>query len=239
MLAAKLHFHAFYLLDDSTTADYNTRIATLYATASSLITLTISLDSPPTNFLSACPFSCYQAFVCAAFCILRIATNAFFQPLVATSTDASTANNKESATGLLEVAVSALRKMSVANNDLPARLGDVIGFLCTLPDPAVIGGRTADDLRLRQTRNRLSMSVVYDCLWTWRRHFRAGDEAGGCGGGGGGGGGGGAGGGAGGAGCSATRPSTTTGQAVRCMALQVLFRRELTSTSHTANPART
>lgn len=164
LFTAKLHFYAFYLLDDSTTADYNTRIATLYATASSLINLTTALDCPPINLLSYCPLSCYQAFVCAAFCILKIATNNFFRTLLPET---------DNRTRLLETSVTVLRKMSIANNDLPARLGDVIGFLCSLPDLSDIGGRTADDLRLRQTRNRLSMSVVYDCLWTWRRHFRA------------------------------------------------------------------
>lgn len=77
-----------------------------------------------------------------------------------------------SGTKLLEAAIAALRKVSVANNDLPARLGDVIGFFCALPDPTVIGGATIDDLRLKQVKSRLSMSVVYDCLWTWRKHFQ-------------------------------------------------------------------
>jgi transcriptional regulatory protein LEU3 len=73
---------------------------------------------------------------------------------------------------LLESTIVALRKISVVNNDLPARLGDVIGFFCTLPDPSVIGGAIADDLRLNQVKNRLSMSVVYDSLWIWRKHFQ-------------------------------------------------------------------
>ncbi|PNP39203.1 hypothetical protein TGAMA5MH_08880 [Trichoderma gamsii] len=62
--------------------------------------------------------------------------------------------------------------MSVANNDLPGRLSDVIGFFCTLTDPRVISGDSIDDLRLR-VRNRLSMSIVYDSLWEWRKHFQS------------------------------------------------------------------
>jgi transcriptional regulatory protein LEU3 len=77
---------------------------------------------------------------------------------------------------LLESTIVALRKISVVNNDLPARLGDVIGFFCTLPDPSVIGGAAANDLRLNQVRNRLSMSVVYDSLWIWRKHFQIEDS---------------------------------------------------------------
>lgn len=161
--AAKLHLHAFCLLDDAASTDFTLRIAALYTTASALINVTLALDTPPTNFLAYAPFSCYQSFICAAFCILKIATNAFFQTLV----------NAKAGMGLLEAAIVALRKMSVVNNDLPARLSDVLAFLCALPDPGTVGGQTLDDVRLRQTRNRLSMSVVYDCLWTWRRQFKA------------------------------------------------------------------
>jgi hypothetical protein len=51
-------------------------------------------------------------------------------------------------TRILEAAIAALRKISVVNNDLPARIGDVIGFFCALPDTTVVGGVTIGDLRL-------------------------------------------------------------------------------------------
>lgn len=161
--SARLHLHAFYLLEDATSPEYTSRVATLYSTASSLINMTLAHDSLPMHFLAYSPFSCYQSFICAAFCILRIATNVFFQAIVDT----------EAGNRLLEGAIVALRETSLVNNDLPARLGDVLAFLCALPDPSIIGGQTVNDMPLRQTRNRLSMSVVYDCLWTWRRQFRA------------------------------------------------------------------
>jgi hypothetical protein len=162
VVAAKLHLQAFYLLDESTTTNYNARIVTLYNTASTLITSTVALDALPIGFLNYCPFSSYQSLLCAAFCILKIAHNTFFQTMI----------DQKAGMRLLEHIVAGLRKISVVNNDLPARLGDVIVFFCTLTDPSVVGGRTVEDLRLQQTRNRLSMSVVYDCLWTWRKHFR-------------------------------------------------------------------
>jgi len=123
---------------------------------------TLTHDALPIGFLNYCPFSCYQSIICAAFCILKIAHNAFFETII----------DQKAGIRLLEHIVVGLRKMSVVNNDLPARLGDVIVFFCALTDPSVVGGKTVEDLRLRQTRNRLSMSVVYDCLWTWRKQFR-------------------------------------------------------------------
>jgi hypothetical protein len=68
--------------------------------------------------------------------------NGFFAHLV---------NGKE-ARCLLDDAVIALRRMSVGNNDLPARLGDAIAFFCALPDPFIMGGGSINDLRLRRER---------------------------------------------------------------------------------------
>ncbi|KAK2774492.1 zn 2cys6 transcriptional activator [Colletotrichum kahawae] len=99
--------------------------------------------------------------------VLRIASNGHFRSLV----DATEGLK------LVEASIAALRKMSVVNNDLPARLGDVIGFFCALPDPTQIGGATIEDIQLQQVRNRLSVSVVHDCLVTWRKHFMAETES--------------------------------------------------------------
>ncbi|XPS72432.1 hypothetical protein M3J09_004597 [Ascochyta lentis] len=162
LAAARLHLHAFYLFDDATTRDYHDRIVSLYLTASSLIELSLEFDARDGGFFHHCPFSCYQVFVCAAFVVLKILMNGFFRGML----------DVDSGTKLLETAIAALRKMSVVNNDLPARLGDVISYFCAAPDPTVVGGVTIDDLRLRQVQSRMSMSVVYDCLWTWRKHFQ-------------------------------------------------------------------
>jgi transcriptional regulatory protein LEU3 len=164
--AARLHLQAFYLLDDGFSEGYSDRVLTLYQTACSIIELCQDINSSGTAnvdaFFHFCPFFCYQVFVCAAFVVLKIVTNGFFRTLV----------DSDAGRRLLDSAIVHLRTISVVNNDLPARLGDVIGFFCTLPDQGAIGGATIGDLRLREVKNRLSMSVVYDSLWIWRKHFR-------------------------------------------------------------------
>lgn len=161
--AARLHLHAFYLFDHASSEGYEERICALYVTASSLIDSSRMLDERQVQFFDYCPFFCYQIFVCASMIVLRIASNGHFRSLV----DATEGMK------LVEASIAALRKMSVVNNDLPARLGDVIGFFCALPDPTKIGGTTVEDIQLKQVRNRLSVSVVHDCLATWRKHFMA------------------------------------------------------------------
>lgn len=140
---------------------YKDRIVALFSTAYSLLQLGQQLDARPQGFFDYCPFFCYQTYVNAAFALLKILTNGFFNSII----------NAKAGKQCLESSVTGLRKMSVANNDLPARLGDIISFFCALPDPAIVGGVTLADLQLKQVRNRLSMSVVYDCLWIWRRYF--------------------------------------------------------------------
>ena len=140
---------------------YKDRIITLYHTAYSLIELSLELDRSDTRFFEFSPFFCYQVFVSATFIVLKILVNGFFGPLL----------DRASGMKLLDASIIALRKLSVVNNDLPARLGDVVGFFCALPDPTVIGGSTVHDLKLRHVQNRLSVSVVYDSLWVWRKHF--------------------------------------------------------------------
>ncbi len=61
--------------------------------------------------------------------------------------------------------------MSVANNDLPGRLGDVLAYLYTHPDPSITGGSGLNGLQLK-VKSRMSMSIVYDLLWRWREQFR-------------------------------------------------------------------
>lgn len=118
------------------------------------------MDGEESGFFHYCPFFCCQVFVSAAFIILKVMMNGYFEKLL----------DVEAGKRLLDAAISSIRKMSVANNDLPGRLSDVIGFFCVFPDPRVISGGCVDDLRLR-VRNRLSMSIVYDSLWEWRKQF--------------------------------------------------------------------
>ncbi|EHK20948.1 uncharacterized protein TRIVIDRAFT_133240, partial [Trichoderma virens Gv29-8] len=158
LAAARLHLHSFYLFDESNVDGYSDRIVVLYQTAYSLIEQCLEMDNQESGFFLYCPFFCYQVFVSAAFIILKVMMNGYFEKLL----------DVEAGKRLLDAAISSLRKMSVANNDLPGRLSDVIGFFCTLPDPRVISGDSIDDLRLR-VRNRLSMSIVYDSLWEWRK----------------------------------------------------------------------
>ncbi|KAF5632240.1 methylisocitrate lyase [Fusarium tjaetaba] len=127
LMAARLHLQAFYLFDNPAVEGYKNRIVALFSTAYNLVDLSQRLNNQAQGFFDYCPFFCYQTYVNAAFVLLRILTNGFFNTIV----DAKAGKQ------LLESSITGLRQMSVVNNDLPARLGDIIGFFCALPDPAV------------------------------------------------------------------------------------------------------
>ena len=120
-----------------------------------------NLDKRGSEFLLYCPFYCYEAFLCAALIVLKILKNDYFVDFV--DTDFGRRH--------IDFSVSALRKLSVANNDLSGRLSDVLAYLWTHIDPSIAGGRGPDGLQLK-VKSRMSMSVVYDLLWRWREQFR-------------------------------------------------------------------
>ncbi|KAL4939953.1 hypothetical protein BDV06DRAFT_213894 [Aspergillus oleicola] len=165
--AAHLHLHSFYLLDDPSTDGYTDRIAILYQTASAFVSQTLDMDSQDGRLLHYWPFFCYQAFVAASCTLLKIIKNGSFDSIVDVRTGRA----------LLNSAILALREMSFINNDLPARLSDVLAFLYSLPANTAGQRDTTPSLRLR-VRNRFSMSVVYDLLWEWRKHFSSHPELG-------------------------------------------------------------
>lgn len=162
--SARLHLQSFYLLDDPASIDFTDRIVQLYNTAYLHIKCSEQFGNSINKFsFEHCPFFGCQSYICAAFTVLKILKNEYFAKII----------DEAAGTKLLESAILALRTMSVVNNDLPARLGEVIGFFCTVPDAKIIGGDKMEDIVLSEVKNRLSMSVVYDSLWIWRKQFQS------------------------------------------------------------------
>ena len=134
----------------------------MYLTAKGLIEHTLDIDRKDQIFLHHCPFYAYQSFVCASFVLLKVLRSEHFGTLVEVDSGRRTFNSS----------ISALRKMSVSNNDLPGRLSDVLAYLWNHPNPQVVCGSGIDGLELK-IQSRMSMSIVYDSLWLWRNEFVA------------------------------------------------------------------
>lgn len=79
--------------------------------------------------------------------------------------------------GLFNFSIAAVRKISVSNNDLPGRLAEVLAQLKARGNRRGISSNKNDWKCLElKVRSRMSMSVVFDSLWEWRRGFEV-DES--------------------------------------------------------------
>lgn len=160
ILSARLHLHAFYLLDDPSSPGYVERIIMLYNSASRLTRHTIDADNQSDAILAYCPFFLYQSIVCASLILAKVLKSDYFSLII----------DIDGGTKLFNASLNAIRKISVANNDLPGRLVDVLAFLWTQADSHVLCDDGIEGLRLK-VRSRRSVSVVYDSLWRWRDQF--------------------------------------------------------------------
>lgn len=160
LYAARTHLHAFTLFDEADSPGFEDRIIKLYESAYSQIEHVLECDQQGRRVFETYPFYSYQQFVAAPFILLKILSNSHFKRLL----------DEAAGRKVLNSSISALRRSSVANNDLPGRLSDVLAYFVTLSNPEAFGGTTPSDLSL-SVRTRLSHSIVYDSLWIWRRNF--------------------------------------------------------------------
>ncbi|KAF3189905.1 hypothetical protein TWF106_007113 [Orbilia oligospora] len=186
LLCARLHLRSFYLFESPTTSSASTnRVINLYSAAESLVTHILKIEDAVVDY---CPVYVYQMFTCAAFMMLKVLRSSYFNRYL----------DVESGIKGFNAALGLLRNMSIADNDLPARMADVLTQLweCGSLGPGSATGGSVDgsvisgamstvskeeggeggetlhsgwDLRIR---SRMSQSVVYDSLWKWREQFR-------------------------------------------------------------------
>ncbi|KAK6503853.1 hypothetical protein TWF481_008858 [Arthrobotrys musiformis] len=186
LLCARLHLRSFYLFESPTLSSASTnRIINLYSAAESLVTHILKIEDSVVDY---CPVYVYQMFTCAAFMMLKVLRSSYFNRYL----------DVESGIKGFNAALGGLRNISIADNDLPARMADVLTQLweCGSLGPGSATGGSVDgsvisgamstvskeevgeggetlhsgwDLRIR---SRMSQSVVYDSLWKWREQFR-------------------------------------------------------------------
>ncbi|ORY05917.1 hypothetical protein BCR34DRAFT_604371 [Clohesyomyces aquaticus] len=159
--AARLHLQSFALFDEPSSDSYINRILSLYYMAASLIQQTLDADRASSSMIRCCPFFVYQTFVSASFIVLKVLKNNYFSSFI----------DIQSGRTLFHASITAIRRMSLECNDLPARLGDVLGYLWSDATPNLVSRPGKGGLQL-QIRSRMSMSVVYDSLWRWREQVR-------------------------------------------------------------------
>ena len=130
----------------------------------------VSLNSSYTHGLSmACGTNyIFHMMLAAGFSLLKLMHNFLSQ------VEADTRGASE----LLTRTLWALRSMSVIENDLAERLSEVLtqvwksGRVRAEPSHHTVGDTSYDDSLQLRVRCRMSVSLVFDSVWRWRKNFK-------------------------------------------------------------------
>ncbi|CZR50346.1 uncharacterized protein PAC_00218 [Phialocephala subalpina] len=157
-MCAKLHLHLFALFDCPTTPDYVDNLKMLHEVCEALL-YRVSMSE---KFMKYCPKYVFWMTLAAAFTICKLLSSTFADYL-----DVVTSKQ------LFNTAVSAIRQMSVSNNDLAGRLAEVLVQLRARATQTKSPGSSNNGWQSLgiKVRSRMSVSITYDSLWEWRNGF--------------------------------------------------------------------
>lgn len=167
-----LHLHLSAFFDNPTTKDYRQGLSALYSATTSFLEAALGLETALASIISYSSNYIYQMTLAAGFSLFKIC-NSFFSVYI----------DMEYTKSLFNRTIWAIRSMSISNNDLPQRLAEVLAQMWRMGGAASSSRRDAvantsvpsendDSLRL-MVRCRMSMSLVFDSVWRWRRDAQA------------------------------------------------------------------
>ena len=154
---SRLQLRTFHLYNNLVMSDLQS-LNELYQAACSVIESMNRLDVC-LNLTSYCTSYLGRMTMLAAFTLLKLSKSSFARFF-----------NKGNLKISYFSAISLTQRISVQNNDLPAKTAQVLTQLWTSKALSSEEGGSEVSLALR-IRTRLSMSLVHDCLWWWREEF--------------------------------------------------------------------
>lgn len=162
--AAGLHFRLSAFFDSPESQDYRSHIASLWQSTTSFLERVFDLDTDG-GLLPHSSNYILQMIIAAGFTLLKL-LNSFFADSV------KLAYGRD----LFLKTIKAIRTISVATNDLPSRLAEVLAQLWKSGGSGLRAGHgqgisLENSLQLK-VRCRMSMSLVYDSVWRWREEFQ-------------------------------------------------------------------
>ena len=166
--AAALHLRLFVFFEPSCSTNYLVDLTELYLAAIKFLDCVFNLSDKDyaikyaTNYIM-------QMLLAAGYTLYRL-LNSFFASLV----------SGDDGKDYFRRAIRTIREMSLAHNDLPMRLAEVLAQLwrAKVSVSAIRTGEAAsssdiDSSLQLKVRCRMSMSLVYDSVWRWREIFKS------------------------------------------------------------------
>lgn len=164
--AAGLHFRLSAFFDSPDSPDYQSHLFSLWQSTSSFLECVFDLNNTAGGLLPHASNYILQMIVAAGFALLKL-LNSFFADKI------KLAYGRE----LFLRTIQAIRTISVATNDLPSRLAEVLAQMWKSGGSGLRKGygqsEWLDDSLQLKNRCRMSMSLVYDSVWRWREEFQA------------------------------------------------------------------
>lgn len=170
--AAGMHLRLSAFFDSSTTVGYMDDLMGLWRATVSFLDLVFELEEPSADNPSA------GILRYASNYILQMITAACFTLLKLLSSFFAAEVEFERGRQLFHRTISAIRSMSVVNNDLPWRLAELMvqmwnGAKVEQRGQSNNGHAQLDGSLQLKVRCRMSMSLVFDSIWRWREEFQA------------------------------------------------------------------
>ncbi|KAL8758181.1 MAG: hypothetical protein Q9199_001686 [Rusavskia elegans] len=163
--AAGLHFRLSAFFDSPESQDYRSHISSLWQSTTSFLECVFDLDTARGLLLHASNYI-LQMIIAAGFTLLKL-LNSFFADSVKLGYGRD----------LFLKTIKAIRTISVATNDLPSRLAEVLAQLWKSGGSGLRAGhghgKSLENSLQLKVRCRMSMSLVYDSVWRWREEFQA------------------------------------------------------------------
>ncbi|OXV11863.1 hypothetical protein Egran_00376 [Elaphomyces granulatus] len=153
--AADLHLRYFVFLSSNARS---IDLSNLFLATTSFLGRVLELETSPGNLLSYVTNYILQMLVSAAFALMKLLKSSF-----------SCQIDLEHGRFLFNGTISAIRRISVVDNDRPVRLANVLSQMW---NASCSNSATGDDALQLKVRCRMSMSHVYDTVWRWRQRFK-------------------------------------------------------------------
>lgn len=162
--AAGLHLRLSAFFDSPQSTDYHTDLLALWLSTSSFLECAFNVETSAGGVLAYATNYMLQMIIASGFTLLKL-LNSFFARHVDLNYGRTLFNRT----------IWAIRTISVATNDLPNRLAEVLvqlwkgegaGLKIQYNEIDILNS----SLQLK-VRCRMSMSLVYDSVWHWRKDF--------------------------------------------------------------------
>ncbi|KAJ9615859.1 hypothetical protein H2200_001936 [Cladophialophora chaetospira] len=153
---ARLNLLVYYFFESKHTSLKKEGLLKAFATASEVIAR-ISAEDDASKFLLYAPVCIFHLLTVCAFLLLKILSSSYSQYV-----------DFEAGKKSFNATVLALRRWSVANNDLSARIAEILALLWRGLDASSARSEVEPELRLH---SRQTASLLWDGLWRWKEEF--------------------------------------------------------------------